>query len=332
MRRASAICAALALSALVLTGCGASPEPGPEEAPEKGHYYEILQADGAVLYTVREAAAVAEIDDLVDAVGLEDGWPGDEGGEALYTYVLYQEAALHAGEDPAAERPYLEVLRLTVREDGDTVTAQVLGEVLEGVSDALPQVDLQGLLTFSYDAPAETAAALRDPARFGGDAGAADALARSYYAGQEDRAYRMLQKHIFQSILEGWVPAGLEHPVWNYGTFTRYTVLDQAGVPEEQAETLYCCTVSADGGKSGYVVLSYSGDGLSRVRAEETPYLYDLDAAAAVLAELDVAPAAAERVQVPDPDGGPAAEGIRFVDAQGRATLCRFGESGVAVV
>ncbi len=35
------------------------------------------------------------------------------------------------------------------------------------------------------------------------------------------------------------------------------------------------CTFSADNDRCGYIVISYSGDGLSKIRAVETPYLYD---------------------------------------------------------
>lgn len=158
-------CAAALLAALLLSGCGAGPEKRPEEG--KTHYYEILEgSDGAVLYTVTQADAVSKIDDLIDDLGLEDGWPGDGEDEALYTYVLYQEETPHAGERADTERDHIEVLRLTVREDGDTVTAKVLSENMEALSGWLPQVDFQGLLTFSYDAPADVAKALRDPAQF----------------------------------------------------------------------------------------------------------------------------------------------------------------------
>lgn len=160
-KRGLAACGAVLL--LALAGCGA---PSQEAAPEKDHYYQILDGSGAELYTVTEADAVSKIDDLIDDLGLEDGWPGDGEGEALYTYVLYQEETLHAGETADTERDHIEVLRLTVREDGDTVTAQIISQTMEGLSDVLPQMDLQGLLTFSYDAPADVAEALRDPAQF----------------------------------------------------------------------------------------------------------------------------------------------------------------------
>ncbi len=163
MRPALKCSLAAALAALMLAGCGALPEDGPS-APEKDHYYQILDADGAELYTVAAKDAVEEIDGAIDAVGLERGWTGGGEGAALYTYVFWQEETRLAGEDPGAERPYAELLRITVRADSDVVTTEVSAPALEALADALPQ--LEGVLTFSAEAPPETAAALRDPARF----------------------------------------------------------------------------------------------------------------------------------------------------------------------
>ena len=77
-----------------------------------------------------------------------------------------QEAAVHAGEDPSAEREYLEAFRLTVRKDNDQITTEVLTSALDDLAGVLPTEDLGELLTFTTEALPETAAALRDPAQF----------------------------------------------------------------------------------------------------------------------------------------------------------------------
>lgn len=96
------------------------------------------------------------------------------------------------------------------------------------------------------------------------------ALSNSYYEGQSSRAYEMVQKSIFKKLLlNGWLDeiSGMENARWNYDTFTKYTVLDRDPVPDEEQGELYCCTFSADNGRYGYIVISYSGDGLSKIRA-----------------------------------------------------------------
>lgn len=93
------------------------------------------------------------------------------------------------------------------------------------------------------------------------------ALSNSYYEAQSSRAYQMLQKSIFKKLLlNGWLDeiSGMENARWNYDTFTKYTVLDRDQIPDEDQGELYCCTFSADNDRCGYIVISYSGDGLSK--------------------------------------------------------------------
>ena len=164
MREKGGRLAAVALLvSLVLTGCG-----GPEDPDaEKRGYYEILDARGAVVETVADPERLAELDELLNSFTegegtfLEGAVPA-----ALYTYVYYQEKTLRAGEDPAAEKTYWEVLRLTVPAEGDTVVLQVLAAGTAALAEAVPQLDLSDLLTFSYTPSAQTLEALRDPGRF----------------------------------------------------------------------------------------------------------------------------------------------------------------------
>ena len=152
---------------LLLAACGGE-QAADDAAREAGkdHYYQILDADGQELYTVADDTAVAEIDALINEAGGENAVHGSAEGTPLYTYVYWQAATLHAGEDPDAEREYLEVFRTQVRSDSNAVTTEVLSDTLEGVGEAINVEGLGGLLTFSAEVSQETADALRDPARF----------------------------------------------------------------------------------------------------------------------------------------------------------------------
>ena len=165
MKKCWILCA-LALT-LLLTACGGGQNTDDAaQETEKDHYYQILDAGGQELYTVTDDAAVSEIDALINEAGGENAVHGSAEGTPLYTYVYWQETTLHAGEDPDAEREYLEVFRTQVRSDSNDVTTEVLSDTLEGVGDAINVEGLGGLLTFSTEVSQETADALRDPARF----------------------------------------------------------------------------------------------------------------------------------------------------------------------
>ena len=111
---------------------------------------------------------MAEIDALINKAGGENADHGNAEGDPLYTYVYWQETTLHAGEDPDAEREYLEVFRTQVRQGSNAVTTEVLSDTLEGVGSSVGVEGLGGLLTFTAEVPRETADALRDPAQFAG--------------------------------------------------------------------------------------------------------------------------------------------------------------------
>ena len=165
MKKYLMLCA-LALT-LLLTACGGGQNTDDAaQETEKDHYYQILDAGGQELYTVTDDAAVSEIDALINEAGGENAVHGSAEGTPLYTYVYWQETTLHAGEDPDAEREYLEVFRTQVRSDSNDVSTEVLSDTLEGVGEAINVEGLGGLLTFSAEVSQETADALRDPARF----------------------------------------------------------------------------------------------------------------------------------------------------------------------
>ena len=168
MKRSLLAAGALSLLLFALTACGVPAADAPAGEAEKDHYYQILDAAGRELYTVTDDDAVAEIDALIGEAGGENAAHGGAEGDPLYTYAYWQETTLHAGEDPEAEREYLEVFRTHVYADGDAVTTEVLSDVLEEVGEFIRVQDLGGLLTFTAEVSRETADALRDPAQFAG--------------------------------------------------------------------------------------------------------------------------------------------------------------------
>ena len=151
---------------LLLTACGGQDAEDTAEEAEKDHYYQILGADGQELYTVTDDTAVSEIDALINEAGGENADHGSAAGTPLYTYVYWQEATLHAGEDPDAEREDLEGVRTQVRPDSNEGTTGGLADTLGGVGDWIGVEGLDGLLTFTAEVSQATADALRDPARF----------------------------------------------------------------------------------------------------------------------------------------------------------------------
>ena len=168
MKRSLLAAGALSLLLFALTACGVPAAGDPAGGAEKDHYYQILDADGQELYTVTDDDAVAEIDALIGEAGGENAAHGGAEGDPLYTYAYWQETTLHAGEDPEAEREYLEVFRTHVYADSDAVTTEVLSDVLEEVGEFIRVQDLGGLLTFTAEVSRETADALRDPAQCAG--------------------------------------------------------------------------------------------------------------------------------------------------------------------
>ena len=167
MKKCWILCA-LALTLLLAACGGVQDTPDAAQEAVKDHYYQILDADGQELYTVTDDGAVAEIDALINEAGGENAAHGDAEGVPLYTYVYWQEATVHAGESPDAEREYLEIFRTQVRADSNAVTTEVLSDTLEGVGDWIGVEGLDGFLTFTTEVSQETADALRDPARFAG--------------------------------------------------------------------------------------------------------------------------------------------------------------------
>lgn len=133
-----------------------------EAAGEKDYYWKVLDAGDREIGIVTDEEQIKALDSLLSDDGTwgrrpEEGDPG----EAACSYVYCQEKTLLAGQDPDEEREYEELGRFTVSASKDVVTIQILEDL-----PSLLNVDLGDFLTFTIDVPAETAEALRDPARF----------------------------------------------------------------------------------------------------------------------------------------------------------------------
>ena len=151
------------------------------------------------------------------------------------------------------------------------------------------------------------------------------ALQSSYTAAQSDRAFAMLQKSVFRSMLQGWAGQEFENPVWVYDSFTQYTLFDAELKAQASEFPLYCCGFTDDAGKTGFVVVAYDGDSLQKVELQATPYLYSLDTAWPPLAKalsaagVDAQQATATRGRVQQQ--GAAAEVVVLSDG---ANCCVF--------
>lgn len=160
-------------------------------------------------------------------------------------------------------------------------------------------------------------------------------LVQSYYQGQESRAYGMLQKSIFQNLLDDWAGEAFANPAFDYDTFSSYQILDEEGAPVEGQGELYQCTFHDEEGRYGFLVVSYEGEGMSQVNTVETPYPFDLQAnlkdIVAQLGEdgLDGETADAKRVQLAGEDS--TQEAIYISDQAGHLYFCLLGEDGPTV-
>ena len=186
MKRLAILCA-LALSVSLLAGCSVTSPTDEEfqkdwadsmdEAAEdveaawnnlwddqdedgKDHCWKVLDAEDNEVGTVTDPEQVKALDDLLSTDSHQETRMAEDPGDGAYSYVYCQQETLKAGQDPA-DRDYEELVRFTVSADADIVTMVILEDL-----PSLMGVDLEDVLTFTVDVPAETAEALRDPARF----------------------------------------------------------------------------------------------------------------------------------------------------------------------
>ena len=136
-----------------------------ETGAEKDHYWKIQdvsdqEAAMVEVGTVTSEELVKALDDLFS----DDGSWGlrhvEDPGDPAYSYVYCQQETLKAGQKEE-DREYKELVRFTVSGSENVVTMVILEDL-----PSLLNVDLGDFLTFTMAVPAETADALRDPARF----------------------------------------------------------------------------------------------------------------------------------------------------------------------
>ena len=131
-----------------------------ENGVEKDHYWKILDSEGWETGTVTDGEQVKTLDDLLSD---DDGWgvpTAEDPGQPSYSYIYCQQETLKAWQKEE-DREYEELVRFTVSADADIVTLVILEDL-----PSLLGVDVGDFLTFTVAVPAETAEALRDPARF----------------------------------------------------------------------------------------------------------------------------------------------------------------------
>lgn len=133
------------------------------EEGEKARYYQVLDGQGAELCTITDEAGAAALDGLLgsEEKELQEDPPAEEPVACVYVY--WQEKTLPAGQDPAAEREYEELIRFTVYRDKDLVTMEILGDLADR---EIAGISLGEFLTFTSSMPQEAMEKLRDPAGF----------------------------------------------------------------------------------------------------------------------------------------------------------------------
>lgn len=171
-----------------------------------------------------------------------------------------------------------------------------------------------------------------------------DSVLESYYLPSDDPVYSYLQNNSIKKFFDMWVASTIDpdlKPVWNYETLAPVQLLDHDFKPIGlEDEALYTCTFTADGGRCGYIIVSYGEEGphISNWSLHETtPYPYDLRAAgeeiAAALAEtdIDLSTASAARVEWIDTDKRRGDRVILFTDGKGDRYLCFLGDGDYSI-
>ena len=131
-----------------------------ENAVEKDHCWKVLDSKGSEAGTVTDPEQVKAIDALLSDDGHDEDRLAEDPGDPAYSYIYCQQETLKAGQEPE-DREYEDLMRFTVSESEDVVTVTILEDL-----PSVLGVDLGDLLTFTFDVPAETAEALRDPGQF----------------------------------------------------------------------------------------------------------------------------------------------------------------------
>ena len=159
-----------------------------------------------------------------------------------------------------------------------------------------------------------------------------DPFIETYYSAQNDSAFKMLKKAIFKELLNGWTADTVNNPIWIYGDFTKYTILNSDLSVNEEFDNYYMCTYIADDDQFGYVILAKEADSLAKIEAVQTTYRYDYQAniefihEALAASEINSASAKAERVSIINDNENK--EALKITDAYGHCLLIYFEAEG----
>ena len=138
----------------LLPGCGVFQfQPAPEPS-SKACRIEVLSADGTLLQTIEDSETARAILDCSD---WEAAAPPGEAVKEL-ELAVYQEATLLAGQDPAEEREFVNIMRITMFQGTNCVEARIMGGAVPGAGI------LEEFLTFYYAMPEEISSVLREQA------------------------------------------------------------------------------------------------------------------------------------------------------------------------
>lgn len=171
-----------------------------------------------------------------------------------------------------------------------------------------------------------------------------DSLLDSYYLAPDDPVFAYLQHKSIRRFFNMWLENDLGGDIradWNYDTLAPVLYLDHDFNSLAKPETrLYTCTFSADDGRCGYIIVSYSDDGPSISKwslLETTPFAYDLRANSGEIAkalaatDIDLSTATAARAEWIDTDRNRGDRIILFTDGKGGRYVCYLGDGDYTV-
>ena len=148
-----AIAPLLAAIIFLMSGCGVFQVQSDPEPSSKACRIEVLSADGTLLQTIEGSETAGAILDCSD---WEAAAPPGEAVKEL-ELAVYQEATL-LGQDPAEEREFVNIMRITMFQGTNCVEARIMGGAVPGAG--IPEE----FLTFYYAMPKEISGALREQA------------------------------------------------------------------------------------------------------------------------------------------------------------------------
>ncbi len=169
-----------------------------------------------------------------------------------------------------------------------------------------------------------------------------DTLVKSYYLSANNPVAEYLQNNRIKEFFDMWFKENIDAnamPQWNYDSLAEVECLDHSFVSFAY-EKLYTLTFTTDGGKCGYIIISYIEDGPAIKKwslHESTPYLYDLNANSEVIAaalqatDIDLPTATATRVEWQDTEKNLGDQIILFEDGKGDKYVYFLGDDNLEI-